>query len=373
MKKYITVLMILVLAACQGKLQEEAEEATVSPANLLSLSDDQIDLAGIVSGKLEEKELSDVLNCNGYVRVPPRGQVTVSLPVEAYVREINFHWGEKVTKGDLLAVMEHPDFLKLQQEFIQTGNNLVLLKEDLERQEALARENAASKKSLMRARTSYENTLARHTSLREQLRLLGLNPETINVNSLQSRINIHAPISGYISHHDIKIGELMHEGDPIVELVDIARLNLHLVVYGKDISRIQQGQQVEFTTEAQDKLYHGVIHAKGKAIDPGNRSVDVHAHITDPDANLLSGMYVKAQVLIGSSKVYAIPETGVVSEGGQSYLFINMGNGFSKTAIETGLQKDGFVEILSPESLLGKSIVLAGAYYLNAEMTLEEE
>jgi cobalt-zinc-cadmium efflux system membrane fusion protein len=336
------------------------------------LGDDQINMAGIVSGRLEEKVLSDVLSCNGYVRVPPRGQVTVSLPMEAYIREINFHWGEKVSKGDLLAIVEHPDFLVLQQEYIETGNNLELLKEDLERQEVLARENAASKKSLMMARTSYENTLTRHTSLGEQLSLLGLDPSTINVNNLQFRLNIYAPITGYITHHEIKIGELMHAGDPIVELLDISRLNLHLVVYGKDISKVQPGQQVEFTTEAQDKIYHGLVQAKGKVIDPGNRSVDVHARIADPDVNLLSGMYVKAQVLIGSSKVYAIPESGVVNENGQSYLFINEGNAFTRTAVETGLRKDGFVEILSPEVLLDKNIVLAGAYYLNAEMSTEE-
>lgn len=372
MKTYLILIMILLLVACRGKVVEEIQETPVFQGNQLSLSDEQMNLAGIISGTLEEKVLSDVLNCNGYVRVPPKGQVTVSLPVEAYVREIHFRWGEKISRGDLLAVMEHPDFLKLQLEFLETGNNLVLLKEDLDRQEALAEENAISRKSLMRARTSYENTLARHTSFGEQLKLIGFNPANINVNNLQSRINVYAPISGYISNHDIKIGGLMHEGDPIVELVDIARLNLHLVVYGKDISRVQSGQSVEFTTEAQDKVYHGKVHAKGKAIDPGNRSVDVHVHISDPDANLLSGMYVKARVLIGSSHVYAIPETGVVSEGDQNFVFVNEGNKFRKKAVQTGLRRDGFVEILSPESLLNETIILTGAYYLNAELTIEE-
>jgi cobalt-zinc-cadmium efflux system membrane fusion protein len=338
----------------------------------LSLSGEQISLAGIISGKLEKKVLSDVLSCNGYVMVPPRGQVTVSLPVESYVREIHFSWGEKIDKGDLLAIVEHPDFLKLQQDFIETGNNLVLLKEDLDRQEVLARENAASQKSLMTARTHYENTLAIHTSLRGQLSLLGLDPASINVNSFQSRLKIYAPITGYVVKHNIKIGLLMHPGDPIVELVDISRLNLHLVVYGKDINRVREGQLVEFTTEAQDKIYHGVVHAKGKAIDQDNRSVDVHVRITDPDGNLLSGMYVKAQVLIGSNEVYAIPESGVISEDGQTYIFINQGKEFRKTAIKTGLRKDGFIEILSPEEVLSENIILSGAYYLNAELAVEE-
>jgi cobalt-zinc-cadmium efflux system membrane fusion protein len=372
MRTVSAMMMILVLSACQGKIDQEAEESISSPETQLSLSEEQISMAGIVIGMLEERVLSDVLNCNGYVRVPPRGQVTVSLPVEAYVREIHFTWGERISKGSLLAVMEHPDFLKLQQEFLESGNNLVLLKEDLERQEVLAQENAASQKSLMNARTSYENMLANHSSLKEQLRLLGLNPETVDVNNLQSRLRVYAPISGYISHHNIKMGELMHQGDPIVELVDVSRMNLHLVVYGKDISRVQQGQQVEFTTEAQDRIYHGVIHSKGKTIDPENRSVDVHARITDPDANLLSGMYVKAKVLIGSNTVYAIPEAGIVSEGGVSYVFIEEGNTYNKYAVETGLQKDGFVEILTPEAYQGKNLVLAGAYYLNAEISADE-
>ena len=368
MRKYFALLMVLMIGACQGKVRDASDDIAASQGTRLILSDEQISLAGIKSGKIEEKVLSDVLDCNGYVKVPPRGQVTVSLPVDAYVRDIRFHWGEKVAKGDLLAVMEHPDFLRLQQDFIESGNNLALLKEDLERQEVLARESAASKKSLMTARTSYENTLALHASLQEQLRLLGLDPSTVNVNNLQSRLSIRAPISGYISHHEIKIGELLHAGDPIVELVDITRLNLHLVVYAKDISRVQEGQQVEFTTEAQDRLYHGLVRAKGKAIDPGTRSVDIHASITDPDVNLLSGMYVKTKILIGSSKVYAIPEGGVVTDNGQSYIFINEEKEFNKTAINTGMRKDGFVEILSPGELLGKDIVLAGAYYLNAEM-----
>ena len=55
-----------------------------------------------------------------------------------------------------------------QQEFIETKNNLSLLKEDLDRQQMLAQENAASEKTLMTARTHYENTLARHASLRER-------------------------------------------------------------------------------------------------------------------------------------------------------------------------------------------------------------
>ena len=125
MKKYMEIIkisllpaVVLMLGACSGRAPEESRDAVQNTENILTLTEEQIGLAGISSGQPEEMLLADVLSCNGYVRVPPRGQVTVSLPLECYVREIHFHWGEKIRKGDLLAVVEHPDFLKLQQEYI---------------------------------------------------------------------------------------------------------------------------------------------------------------------------------------------------------------------------------------------------------------
>ena len=373
MKTYLLLLIILLLTACNAKQPEGSNDEAPSADNQLTLEEGQIKMAGILTGRPEEMILSDLLSCNGYVRVPPRNQVSVSLPLEAYVREIHYHWGEKIEKGKLLAVMEHPEFLKLQEDYIETGNQLELLKADLQRQQLLAEENAVSEKVLMTARTGYENTLARHASLGGQLKLLGIDPAGVRVDRLRSRVNVYAPVSGYVSHHNIKIGELMHPGDPIAEMVDITKLNLHLVIYEKDISKVKEGQQVEFTTETEGKIYRAKVHTRGKAIDPGNRSVDVHAHIENPDDNLLAGMYVKAEILTGQSKVMAIPEEGVVTEGGKDYLFISQGNSFTKMASGTGLRKDGYVEILSPESLPDKDLVISGAYYLNAEMSGEEE
>jgi cobalt-zinc-cadmium efflux system membrane fusion protein len=145
------------------------------------------------------------------------------------------------------------------------------------------------------------------------------------------------------------------------------------VIYEKDISRVSGGQTVEFTTETGGRTYRATVHTTGKTIDPGNRSVDVHAHIDNPDDALLAGMYVRAGILTGSKKVTAIPEEGVVTEGGQDYVFLRRGNSFQRLAVGTGLRKDGYVEILSPETLPGDDLVTAGAYYLNAELSAGEE
>ncbi len=369
---------VLLLAACQAKTPEgtgtdnSGRGGSVAGSDRITLSNEQVSTAGIRSGKLVEKALSVTLSCNGSVEVPPQSLVSVSLPMEGYVKKINFYSGTKVRRGDLLAVLEHPRYLDIQKDYMILGNNLAVLKQDLERQEILAKEDAASQKKLMQARAEFQNALVQHSALAEQLKLLGIDPGKITPENLSSEVKVFAPINGYVKENYANTGELMTAGQSIMDLEDVSHLHVHLVVYEKDINRVREGQEVEFTTEAGQGLYKATIVTVGKSIHDESRSADVHVHIRNPDAALMSGMYVKARILMESKTVYALPEEGISDENGQSYVFVREGNDFLRLPVRTGTSQDGFVEIISPDNLLGKEIVLAGAYYLNASIGEEE-
>ena len=370
--KPLMLLFLISLAACHEKVRENtSSEPGQLPPERLELTDEQIKLAGIISGKLEQRTLSDELDCNGTIEVPPQSMLSVSLPMEAYVRKVNFISGSAVKTGELLAVMEHPDFLSLQREYLEAGNNLVMLKEDLDRQEILARENASSGKKLTAARTGYENELVHYKALGEQLRLLGIDPGKLNSQNMSPRINILSPINGYVRDSHINTGELLKAGQPVMVLEDISHIHLHLVVYEKDITKVKPEQQVIFTTGADDREYRGTVHTVGKSINEETRSADVHVHVATPHAGLLSGMYVKAKILISQRTVPALPEGGIIDEGGESFLFLRNGNIFTRVPVETGIREQGYVEVKSA-GLEDKEIVQAGAYYLNASLSTEE-
>ncbi|MFC2116703.1 efflux RND transporter periplasmic adaptor subunit [Bacteroidota bacterium] len=373
MNKLLIAAIIIAFTACKAKVSEdEGREDMAVVADEIVLSDEQVSMAGIVSGKLEQMTLSETLSCNGSVEIPPQSLVYVTLPQEGYVKSIHSYTGSSVKKGDLLAVMEHPGFLDLQQEYLVSGNNLALLKKDLDRQETLAREDAASDKILMAARTEYENTLVRHTALGEQLKMLGIDPAGIIASSLSSEVKVYSSINGHVRMNHANMGELMSAGSPIMELEDVSHLHVHLIIYEKDVNRVREGQEVEFTTGVKDRKYRGKIITAGKSIDEETRSVMVHVHISDPDAALLSGMYIKARIMLDQSTVYALPEEGIAESGGQNFVFIRSGNSFLRIPVNTGIIQDGFVEIISPGNLLEKELVLAGAYYLNSALSAEE-
>jgi cobalt-zinc-cadmium efflux system membrane fusion protein len=359
--------LLLVMAGCRSTPEEAGrEEAVDLMGHEIVLSEAQVELAGIQAGKLEEKILSEEIRCNGTVELPPGGRISISLPMDGYVKSIHVNSGSEVRKGDLLAVMNHPHFLDLQREYLVTGNNLQMLKEDLDRQEILAREDAASGKKLTSARTEYENAKVHHYALGEQLKMLGIQTEGLDADHLRSEVRIHSPINGFVRKNYANTGEMMHAGDPIMELEDNSDLLVQLVIYEKDIGRIRQGQEVEFTTGKTNRDYTGKVHTVGKSIDEKTRSGVVLVTITNPDEFILSGMYVRARVLIDQVKVYALPESGIVREGDQAYLFAQKDSTFKRIPVTTGISKDGYVEIKSPENLTGLDLVTAGAYYLNA-------
>ncbi|WP_340102860.1 hypothetical protein [Rhodohalobacter sp. 8-1] len=52
------------------------------------------------------------------------------------------------------------------------------------------------------------------------------------------------------------------------------------------------------------------------------KSVRIHAHLTEEQPNLLPGMYVEAMIVTDEETVLSLPEEAVISDGGQSYIFI---------------------------------------------------
>ena len=87
MNKLMAMVILFSLAACQSKVSEDAEgEEPVVLADEIQFSDEQLNLAGIVSDQLEQMILSDELGCNGSVEMPPQSLVSVTLPLDGYVK-----------------------------------------------------------------------------------------------------------------------------------------------------------------------------------------------------------------------------------------------------------------------------------------------
>jgi cobalt-zinc-cadmium efflux system membrane fusion protein len=335
------------------------------------LSAEQVSAIKIKSGKMEQRSIKNVIKANGYLDVPPQNKAVVSPMITGYVRKINFLVGDNVRKGQVMAELQSLEFIEMQQEFATLNAQIEFLKDDFERQKILRDQDAVSRKKYMTAEADYKTTASALKGLRAKLELLGVDFEKIELGYMASSILLRAPISGSVKKLNTVIGKHVDPSEELFEIVDPEHLHLELSVFEKDVSRVKKGQSIWFVVPSLSRqVFEGEIFLVGKDMAENKRSINVHVHINEDEADFEVGMYANASIVIEDNSTYTLPVTAVVMDGNTEYIFRqtrldDQKFSYEKIAVLTGNESDGIVEItdftdLKPED----EIVSEGAFYL---------
>ncbi|MGB9746198.1 MAG: efflux RND transporter periplasmic adaptor subunit [Bacteroidales bacterium] len=374
---YRTFFLILftVLAVSCGKKKLADTQGSIDSlaANEVFMRNDQLEMAEVKMGKMEKRILSAIIECNGTVEVPPGYYASIHPPMAGYVAEAYFFPGNYVEKGTVLAVLENPDFIVLQRDFLETKSQLAFYESEYRRQGELTLGNASSMKQMQLSEAEYMSRKARLQALAAQLSLLGIDPDKITADAISSRIKLKAPISGYIVRVEASIGKYADPATVLYEIVDKSHLHINLKVFEKDISKIKKGQKVDFTITGFPESFQAEVEATGQFVTDEERMVDVHCHIKKSTPDIIPGMYVRAQINLRNDPVYCLPATSLVREDRTNYVFVRHGNRFVRVPVITGVEQEDYTEIIHPsDSLLEAEIVVRGAYYLAALLSERE-
>lgn len=375
--------------------EAEHEEGSIKE---VELNEAQYNASDIVLGTFSYKNLSEVINANGYTKLPPQNQADVSVFVPGVIKSIKVIEGQFVKQGQTLATIESLEFTKLQQSYLESKSNLELYEAEYERQKTLNAENVNSKKALQQAKANYEVEKARQASLKKQLNTLNLSGNGAAVSTMA----VQAPISGYITAVNVKIGTNAAPGDVLFSIVDNSKMHVDLLVYEKDLQKVKPGQQVRFTLTNQDNTeIIGKIFSVGKAFENETKSVAVHADILNEKQLLIPGMYVNALIDIGKNNVKALPADAVVKADGREFIFVleevvdepahddekghdhedgdahdekgGKAYHFKRIEVKTGTNQLGFVQVTPLQKIENEGqIVLKGAYYIQSHLLKSE-
>ena len=388
MKKIFIITVFSALCSCHPQSgdrgQDEGSENANSSMDQVELSNEQMEHAGIKTGQLSKKQMNKEVPANGTLRLLPEYLASVSPFVAGYVEKINCREGSFVQKGAVLASLKHPDYIQLQQDFLEAAGRFDYLNQELERQKTLSEANVNAQKQYQQARADQEAARARYFSVREKLKFLGISPDSVRAGHIQHTISLKASISGIVAKVNVHKGELADPQRVAFEIQDDSRLYASLGVFEKDVNQIHNGETFVFSVPAfGDSLkYHGKITGIDRMLDPETKTMKVTGEI-EPSDELIPGLYIEARIQSPEKEVYALPEEAVVQDRNAANIFIYTGKQkeasgdesavFKKIRIKTGMTGNGFLQVLSPEPLLNnKDIVLSGAFFLKAEMNKGE-
>lgn len=353
------------LMACTGTKQENAIEEKKITSETVSLNEKQLAAAGITTAAGEKKNISSVLKVNGKIEVPPQNIVSISVVLGGYLKSTHLLPGTKIKKGEVIAVIEDPQYIQIQQDYLTSVAKLNFLEKEFNRQKELNQSKATSDKILQQTEADFKSQKIASKSLYEKLKLIGVNPESLDENSISRSVNVYAPIDGFVSKVNVNIGKYVNPADVIFELINPTDIHLALTVFEKDVNKLFIGQKLKaYTNNEPDKKHNAEIILISQDLSP-ERSVMVHCHFEDYDKTLLPGMYMNAEVDIVTNNAFVVNEEAVVSHDNKNYVFIEIAKGnYEMKEVKTGFTENSFIEILNPEVLNNKSIVVKGAYSL---------
>lgn len=380
MKKYHSILiaffLILVSQSCADRKVEQNKSQSESVSeDIVVLNEEQSKFAGIETGSLEKKSLSTGVSVTGMLDVPPQNLVNITAPFGGFLRSTALLQGMHVVKGQVIATIENPDYIQLQQDFLDTKSQLEFLEIENKRQEELAKENVNSQKTLQKSRADLESMKARNNGLRAKLKMLNLSADKLTSDAIRSVIELHSPINGYVTQVNTTIGAFVNPTEVMFQIVDTEHLHAELTAFERDIPRIKIGQRILFTLANETTVRSAKVYLIGREISK-ERTVRIHGHLDEEDAGLMPGMFLKATIETGNEIVLSLPEESVVHYEGKNYIFITdkeHSQTFKMTEVQTGLTENGFIEI-KPQADISTStlIVKTGAYKLLSQLKNEK-
>lgn len=384
------LLSIILITACGNN--DNKENGTTAETNVkqgetssnrvhkISLTKAQYNLASIETGKVEMRNLSNIIKINGLIAVEPKSMASVSAPLGGYIKSAALIPGERVKKGQVIATIENPEFINIQQNYLESLSKLQFLEEEYQRQQKLRDEDINSAKTFQQITSELNVMKARIKGYEQQLELAGINKTSVQKGNITRTANLYAPISGFVKVSNKNIGDYVTPQDIIFELINLDDIHLALNVFENDLGMLEEGQSVKFSL-ANENNFNRVakIFLIGKSAGE-NRSIPVYCHITTDQKGLLPGMYVKAWVETGTQQQMAVPRDAIVQLEGKDFIILELSekNGsinFQLEQIKKGVEQEGYTAITLSDALdINSAIIVTKNAYsiMSALRNLEE-
>lgn len=249
--------------------------------------------------------------------------------VSGRVTGIYFNEGSHVGQGAMLVKLYDGD---LQAQLSKLRIQLKVAKETLERYESLLKIGGVSVQEIEMYKLSVNNIQA------------DMNIVQTNI----ARTSLRAPFSGKLGLRNISMGAYITPATTISTLRKVSQLKMEFTVPEKYGVGMKPGGQVEFGLENNDKTYTAKIIATENNIAEETRSLRVRALVTNADAQLIAGAFVKVKIALGENNAaLMIPSQAVIPKARNKQVIVYRSGIANMETITTGIRDSSMVEITS--------------------------
>ena len=344
-------LAVGVTAAACGGTGAEAESAAAHAVRTVPVR----------TATVQTRNLTEMLTLTG--TLDPRAEVTVVPEIAARLQRTLKDEGDRVTKGQLLAVLDAGDFrlardrAKASVEVAEA--NRAHARAEKDRADSLLKTGGITDKDHLSAQVAIQIAEASASQARTELAI---------AERQLGRSQITAPLSGRISKRMADAGTMVAAGTPIYQIVDDSVFDLRSSVASGDFAKLQVGEKVTVTVDALPGFTtEGEVDRIAPQVDARSRSFEIVIRVPGRP-QLVSGLFARADVKVREvPNTLVVPPAALVRDGAdptRAQTFVIIGGKAERREVMVGFEvpdavqvtaglKVGEIVVVDPPSALG--------------------
>lgn len=352
-------------AFIQVKWREQSASFVFSRADgALALNAAQIEAAQVRLERVGPARILTTFQLPGEIRFNEDRTAHVVPRVAGIVERVNVSVGEKVAKGQVLAVIASTDLADRRSELLSAERRLAAARTSYAREKTLWQERISAEQDYLQAQVVLREAEIATQNARAKLAALNAPPSAGALN----RYELRAPFAGTLVEKHATPGEAIAADAKLFVLSDLSSVWAEMAVPAQRLNDVRVGREATVSATAFDSTSSGPIAYVGALLGEQTRTAPARVVLPNPDGAWRPGMFVNVSVDAGKQSVpLAVASDALQEIDGAPAVFVQSPKGFVAQAVETGRRDEKVVEVvkgLRP----GQRYAATNSFVLKAEL-----
>jgi membrane fusion protein, heavy metal efflux system len=300
----------------------------------------------------------------GIVESDPARTAAVLTPLAGRVLELKVALGDRVRRGQALAVLESPDLAQALDDDEKAADALHLAEKNLIRQEGQQKIGAASDRDLDQARSDRAQALAEYTRTQARLEAIGISGDP---RARPRLLTLRAPIGGSITSLAIAPGNMINDPtQPLMSIADLSTVWVTALVPEKDLAAVTSNQAAEVRLVAYPgRTLGGKVLFVSDVLEADSRRDKVRVAFANPDYALKPNMFATVTLLAPPRVRVVLPTSALLMNNDRTSVFVATAPWtFERRSVEPQLE-EGQTVVIDSGIKAGEHVVVQGGILLN--------
>lgn len=346
---------------------EAAAAAIVHQGDVLLIPERSPLRRSLAVAAVAQQNVAQPFTLPAVVEADPARLVKIAPPLAGRIVRLNKQLGDPVKAGEVLFVLDAPDFALANADAAKARAALTLAEHNLDRQRELDKSELAVRRDLEQAQSDYAQASSEAARAAARLNQTGARAGAAADGKLSDgKLAVRSPISGRVVELAAAEGAYWNDATaPLMTVADLSRVFVSANAQEKDLARVYVGQQASIKVDAYAEPVSGQVRYVGEMLDPDTRTVKVRLPFDNRDGRLKPGMFAEATLLSRAHQGVLVPMAAVVQSGFSSRAFVEVKPwSFVPRELTLGAQIGQQVEVLSGLKA-GDRIVVKDGVLLN--------